>query len=128
MAAAVIFTVAGILFWMKADRQKRSNSGHIRIETGLTGSNTAVIYPQNGWPAFEKYIAENIDSLAGNKPQQIILAFSTNQETAKPENVRILKSAGMATDKKVVEIIRNGPAWTNSEGKEVKIIIKVNNR
>ncbi len=126
MAAAVIFTLAGILFWMKADRNKNIKSQTtVEVSLVVPGSNTSLTYPQSGWEAFSKYLNAGLKDVNGNTSKEIVLTFSLNKQTAKPENIKVTKSAGKKLDEKAVELLEAGPKWVDKTGKRVEVKIKV---
>lgn len=86
--------------------------------------------PENGWEAFDDYVAENIQSpeeLAETpaSSREVELSFQVDRG-GKPRNITITKSLCKKCDTEAVRLLKEGPKWKGKKGK-VKILFP-NNR
>lgn len=76
--------------------------------------------PVTGWESFDKYVAEKMkkkyDSTASlsDLNGDVMIEFLVDTK-GKPYNFKVLKSLSEDADKKAVEIIKDGPAWTSDK-------------
>lgn len=100
------------------------------IATGYTpkkisDKKIAAAHPAGGWEKFRDYLKENAVSPDG-KTGVVKLSFMVDQNGAISE-IGIIKGLSPATDKKAVDLVTSGPAWTgNASGQteQVKTSIK----
>lgn len=126
MAAAVIFTLAGILFWMKATQRPRVT--HPNIELTIKMLNKKAVYPVGGSGAFNEYLTKKFDYVAGDKNAVIVLEFTVNPETLKPQNIKVIKSAEPEIDRQAIIALKNGPEWKAKSGEEIRIEIRLQHK
>jgi len=85
---------------------------------------TKEAHPKTGWDSFEKYLSTDATSPNG-KPGSVRIAFIVNNDGSLT-NFKIKNGINAATDKKAIELIKNGPSWVgniNKEANEVNVTI-----
>ncbi len=85
--------------------------------------------PVVGWESFDKYVAEKMQkkydstSSLSDLNGDVMIEFLVNSK-GNPYNFKVLKSLNEDADKKAVEIIKDGPAWTtDAKRKKGKVTI-----
>ncbi|MGZ3871723.1 MAG: carboxypeptidase-like regulatory domain-containing protein [Mucilaginibacter sp.] len=95
------------------------------IATGYTpkkisDKKTTVAHPTDGWEKFKSYLKENAASPDG-KTGVVKLSFMVDQNGAISE-IAIIKGLSAAADKKAIDLVTNGPAWTgNASGQTEQV-------
>jgi hypothetical protein len=79
--------------------------------------------PVNGWPAFEKYVAENKKSLKEAASDPLVtgaveLLFDLDG-SGKPINITIAQSACRSCDAEAIRLLKEGPAWKGTNGRVI---------
>lgn len=71
--------------------------------------------PENGWAAFEKYVAANKKLPANGKPVtgNVVLSFTVGKN-GRPVAVTISKSLCGLCDEEAVRLLKEGPSWRGS--------------
>lgn len=78
--------------------------------------------PKDGWQSYNEYLKKNAQSPDG-KTGKVKVSFVVAADGSLNQ-FKITKSLSDAADKKVIDLINNGPAWiggTNGKPKEVKV-------
>jgi hypothetical protein len=106
------------------DSSKRSYSWRSR--------NTAMTFeepePADGWPAYNSYLANNVnipDNLEKQKKisgDAVEVSFEVNK-LGEPVNIKIEKSLCEKCDKEAIRLIREGPKWKRKAKKGRKTVI-----
>jgi Gram-negative bacterial TonB protein C-terminal len=102
----------------------------------------SLLIPLNGWAGFNDYLVRNnrsivkndsVSSLVNNtnskKGEEVVgLEFEVDKNGT-PTNIKVTKSVDKPTDAKAIELLKNGPKWTNhnsnNNNQKAKIEIKV---
>ncbi len=93
-----------------------------KANTSLTNED---VYPKAGWNAFEKYVnalAIATDGITGS----VQLSFVVNSN-GNLDNFKVVKGICESSDKKAIELVKNGPSWVGNPAapaKEVTVTVK----
>jgi hypothetical protein len=76
--------------------------------------------PENGWEAFDDYVAENIQSPEGigeipTDRREVELSFNVDK-AGDPRNITITKSLCEKCDTEAIRLIKKGPKWKGRKG------------
>jgi len=120
VAAAVIFVLAGVLFWMKMTLSTKPAAQDKWAETVLTPAKAIPDEPApaNGWSAYEKYLNENT-RLPGKKriSGKVVVGFIINTDGSL-SSIRIIKGLNPDYDTEAIRLVREGPKWNPVEKPE----------
>lgn len=100
----------------------KSNVKHLKEKTANGAE------PIGGWESFERYINEQVDSLAASNTDTLYseiveLEFSIDEQ-GRPANIMVLQKPDSLTAAQSVQILRNGPKWkSKKKEKKVNVII-----
>jgi hypothetical protein len=79
--------------------------------------------PANGWPAFEKYVAENKKSLkeaaGGSLAYAAVELLFDLDGSGKPINITVARSACRSCDAEAIRLLKEGPAWKGTNGRVI---------
>jgi len=90
----------------------------------LADSTYQSAHPKDGWSAFKKYLKSNKTSPDGKKGS-VKVSFEVNYN-GKITTLKVLHSLSEATDKKALDLIKNGPQWSgNTSGKPETVVVKI---
>lgn len=129
-AAAVMFILAGILFWMNSQQHvSKTPAQHKQVEVNLSNpdhlqqGDQAV--PVNGWDTYKKYLTENSRKFKPEKALhgKVLVGFVI-QPDGTPGDFRILKGINETYNAEAIRLIRKGPAWNrppSGKAQETKI-------
>lgn len=85
---------------------------------------TNAAQPKGGWNSFYKWLYKKSGIEQKNATHNLILKIGFINET--PKNFTIVQTPDTTLAKRVIELIKKGPAWENTEpGKDVEITLKV---
>ena len=117
--AAVIFVLAGILFWMKMTLPVKPAAKEKWVETVLTPDENAVNIepePAGGWHAYEQYLNANTKLPAGKHISgKVVLSFTINPD-GNLSNIQIIKGLNPHYNAEAIRLLKEGPKW-KAEGK-----------
>lgn len=81
--------------------------------------------PTTAVEEFDKYVKDNMlrptDSCASIKGE-VILTFTVNKKTGKPENINVQKSLCSSSDKEAIRLLENYPTWTKKRGQRTAVV------
>jgi hypothetical protein len=94
-----------------------------KADDGTYNENDA--HPKAGWDNFEKYLS--IEAIAPNgKPGIVKLTFMVSG-TGALNDFKVKEGLSNLTDKKAVELVKNGPSWTGSVNKQTtEVTVSIN--
>jgi hypothetical protein len=92
-------------------------------------------YPEKGWPSFQEYVYTKLHkeheydstyagTVLGGRSVELEFMVDAN---GTPYNFKVVHSVDEASDKKAIEIVKQGPRWiaTGKKGKKAKVVIKL---
>jgi hypothetical protein len=94
----------------------------------LTTRRDTAATPKGGWQSFQEYVnsklARKMDTTIDRISRDVEIEFLVD-ENGKPYNYRITRSVDAPTDRKALEILKNGPAWIASpQNKKGRVTIQ----
>ena len=72
--------------------------------------------PKGGWSSFRKYLRDN--AISPDKKAGIVKLSFSIQADGTISDIKIVKGLSVATDKKAIEMLNNGPDWIGSSTKK----------
>jgi len=97
------------------------------IVTGYTSqakeadeTNLVSAHPQNGWSEFKKYLKANANS-PDHKTGVVKLSFMIDR-FGSISTIKVIKGLSAPTDKKAVDIIKDGPEWAGNSNKKPELV------
>ncbi|MBN9297937.1 MAG: carboxypeptidase-like regulatory domain-containing protein [Filimonas sp.] len=91
-------------------------------------------YPEKGWPSFQEYVYTKLNkkheydsTYTGTVTGRSVELEFMVDANGNPYNFKILHSVDEVSDKKAIEIVKEGPRWitTNRKVKKAKVTIKL---
>lgn len=110
-AAAVIFILVSIIFWMKdnavRDQQAKNQQqqGSVTVTTYLTTAQ-----PVGGYPAYQLYLEKN-NKLKNNPINEMVSLTFLVQKDGKADTFEILKTPGKIYSEEAIRLVMEGPKW-----------------
>ena len=121
VAAAVIFVLAGVLFWMKMTLSTKPDTKEKWVETVLTPDKntvTAAPAPSGGWNAYERYLNTNTKLPGGEHISgKVILSFTINTDGSL-SNIQVIKGINPDYNAEAIRLLKEGPKWGPMENAE----------
>lgn len=128
-AAAVVFILAGILFWLNGVKTQQSDNTTKTVEVNLADSKgfnraqpnknavatwhtepeATTARPTIGWVKYNEYLESNVRNATVTGP--VLLRFSVDPQ-GNLKDFQVLRGISAAEDAEAVRLIRNGPEWT----------------
>lgn len=134
-AAALMFILAGILFWMKKPMPPTSPAQK-QVEVNL-GSNSSEnlkqtlrfnVQPATGWENYQKYLAEGIRQAKNTTIHArgtVIVGFTVNPD-GQLSQFQIVQGLTQACNDIALRLIKEGPAWqAASDGQAKPVTIEL---
>ncbi|HYK77390.1 MAG TPA: energy transducer TonB [Daejeonella sp.] len=134
-AAAVMFILAGILFWMKKPLpQPLANQKQVEVDLGSNSSENLKqvlrfsVQPAKGWEDYQKYLAEGIRQAKNNTIHArgtVIVGFTVNPD-GQLSQFQIIQGLTKACNDIALRLIKEGPAWqASSDGQAKPVTIEI---
>ncbi|HEY1023872.1 MAG TPA: energy transducer TonB [Sphingobacteriaceae bacterium] len=142
-AAAVVFILAGILFWMNVSRNSRPAAGKQvdvnladhealprthkkQVVTWHTDPGATDARPAGGWLKYNKYIEQNIRYPdPGNVSGKVLLEFMVNPQGALGD-FKVISGLAPAFNDEAVRLVRQGPKWEPAaNGKTTRMRVSI---
>lgn len=104
----------------EAAKPEGSNTGAAAYSK-IKPDNIKEAHPKMGWDAYNKYLKAKATGSSGT----VRLSFAVDAKGLLSD-FRVLKSVDEATDKKAIDLVKNGPAWAaDVSGKAKTVEVKV---
>ena len=87
-------------------------------EADETDNNNA--HPQNGWSGFKKYLKANANS-PDHQTGIVKLSFIIDR-FGSISAIKVIKGLSAATDKKAIDIVKDGPEWAGNSNKKPELV------
>lgn len=133
-AAAVLFVIVSVLFWMKENnRQKQLAKQAKKVEVNLAptvtakelSSTTIAVEPLKGWETYQAYLTTNNRlTKQGLFGKEVELSFQVNA-SGDPVNIIVVKPIGEIYNQEAIRLLKEGPKWNYADNKPNKGILKV---
>ncbi len=133
-AAAVLFVIVSVLFWMKENkRQEQLAKQAKRVEVNLApkvaakelSSATVAVEPVKGWKTYQAYINTNNKLIKkGLSGKEVELSFQVNAN-GDPVNILVVKAVEEVYNQEAIRLLKEGPKWNYAAHKPNKGTLNV---
>ena len=82
--------------------------------------------PEEGWDAFDEYLANNLKpppNIVKPADREVKLSFEVDKN-GEPTNIKIEKSLCGECDAEAVRLLKEGPKWKRKKNKRAQVSIK----
>lgn len=131
-AAAVLFVIVSVLFWMKENkRQEQLAKQAKRVEVNLAPKvaakelSSATVEPVKGWESYQAYLyTNNRLTKQGLVGKEVQMTFQVN-DNGYPVNILVVKAVEEVYNQEAIRLLKEGPKWNYAAQKPNKGTLNV---